>query len=103
MNDTPTPRTHKVTHRVPTNKPMNKPTNRTMNKTPTPRTDDLDGNLIEFCEHHIRFPKMADHARTLETELTAARRLAEKYRNLSCDSQEEADAEVLPWEREHQR
>ena len=39
------------------------------------------------------------------TELTAvaeqrdeARKLAEKYRYLSCDSQEEADAEVLPWE-----
>jgi len=41
----------------------------------------------------------------LETELTAvteqrdeARRLAEKYRNLSCDSQEEADETLLPWE-----
>ena len=41
----------------------------------------------------------------LECELIAvteqrdeARRLAEKYRYLSCDSQEEADAEVLPWE-----
>lgn len=27
-----------------------------------------------------------------------ARRLAEKYRNLSCDSQEEADETLLPWE-----
>jgi hypothetical protein len=34
----------------------------------------------------------------LERELTVARRLAERYRYLSCDSQEEADAEVLPWE-----
>ena len=41
----------------------------------------------------------------LNNQLTAvteqrdeARSLAEKYRYLSCDSQEEADAEVLPWE-----
>jgi hypothetical protein len=27
-----------------------------------------------------------------------ARRLAERYRNLSCDSQEEADETILPWE-----
>jgi chromosome segregation ATPase len=27
-----------------------------------------------------------------------ARRLAEKYRNLSCDSQDEADETLLPWE-----
>jgi hypothetical protein len=42
---------------------------------------------------------------SLERELTAvteqrdeARRLAERYRNLSCDSQEEADEKLLPWE-----
>ena len=46
MNDTPTP-------------------------TPTPRTDDLEFNLIEFCDNQIRFPKMSDHARKLELELTA--------------------------------
>jgi hypothetical protein len=39
-----------------------------------------------------------DFARQLERELIEARKLAEKYRYLSCDSQEEADAEVLPWE-----
>jgi hypothetical protein len=45
------------------------------------------------------------HAQDLETELAAvteqrdaARRLAEKYRNLSCESQEEADVTLLPWE-----
>ena len=45
----------------------------------------------------------------LNNQLTAvteqrdeARRLAEKYRYLSCDSQEEADAEVLPWENNQQ-
>jgi hypothetical protein len=27
-----------------------------------------------------------------------ARRLAEKYRNLSCDSQDDADETLLPWE-----
>jgi len=31
-----------------------------------------------------------------------ARRLAEKYRNLSCDSQEEADETLLPWENNQQ-
>ena len=31
-------------------------------------------------------------------KISEARRLAERYRYLSCDSQEEADAEVLPWE-----
>jgi hypothetical protein len=34
----------------------------------------------------------------LERERDEARRLAEKYRNLSCDSQEEADETILPWE-----
>jgi hypothetical protein len=28
-----------------------------------------------------------------------ARRLAEKYRNLSCEDQDEADATILPWEK----
>ena len=68
--------------------------------TPTPRTDhnefhvDVDGGCVGSW-----------FARQLECELIAvteqrdeARRLAEKYRYLSCDSQEEADAEVLPWE-----
>jgi hypothetical protein len=31
-----------------------------------------------------------------------ARRLAERYRNLSCDSQEEADETLLPWEATNQ-
>jgi len=39
--------------------------------TPTPRTDKLEGNLIEFCDNQIRFSKMTDHAKTLERELTA--------------------------------
>ena len=34
----------------------------------------------------------------LERERDEARKLAEKYRNLSCDSQEEADETLLPWE-----
>lgn len=64
-----------------------------MNNTPTPRTDKcLTFDSIALCE-------------TLERELAAvteqrdeARRLAEKYRNLSCQDQDQADATLLPWE-----
>ena len=59
-------------------------------KTDTPRTDEVawpETGLVE-----------GDFARQLERELTAARRLAERYRDLSCDSQEEADETLLPWE-----
>jgi hypothetical protein len=49
--------------------------------------------------------KMSDRALIAENQLTTvteqrdeARRLAEKYRNLSCDSQDEADETLLPWE-----
>jgi len=34
----------------------------------------------------------------LQRERDEARKLAERYRNLSCDSQEEADETLLPWE-----
>lgn len=37
-----------------------------------------------------------------ERELNAARRLAEKYRNLSCEDQDEADETLLPWETTNQ-
>jgi len=63
--------------------------------TPTPRTD----------AQHAQFPMggfTLDFARQLERELIEARKLAERYRYLSCDSQEEADAEVLPWENNQQ-
>jgi len=46
-----------------------------------------------------------DYAKKVQLELTAmteqrdeARRLAEKYRYLSCDSLDEADETLLPWE-----
>jgi hypothetical protein len=49
--------------------------------------------------------ELINHARKLERELTAvteqrdeARRLAERYRDLSCDTLEEADETLLPWE-----
>ena len=80
--------------------------------TETPRTDaqsvryynDATGNRDEYVK--ARFARQLERELTaLERELTAvtkqrneARKLAEKYRYLSCDSQEEADAEVLPWE-----
>jgi hypothetical protein len=68
-------------------------------KTDTPRTDALVGGRdeIDRC-----LPTVALLARQLERELNAARRLAEKYRNLSCDSQDEADETLLPWETTNQ-
>jgi hypothetical protein len=62
-----------------------------MNDTPTPETD----------AEHAQFPMggfTLDFSRKLERERDEARKLAEKYRNLSCDSQEEADETLLPWE-----
>jgi hypothetical protein len=43
-----------------------------------------------------------DFARQLERELIEARKLAERYRYLSCESQEEADETLLPWENNQQ-
>ena len=70
-----------------------------MKDTPTPRTDALA--IIASLSRN----QYLDFAEQLERELTAvteqrdeARRLAEKYRYLSCDSQEEADETLLPWE-----
>jgi hypothetical protein len=49
--------------------------------------------------------ELDDKRQFLERELTAvteqrdeARRLAEKYRDLSCDTLEKADETLLPWE-----
>jgi len=63
--------------------------------TPTPRTD----------AQHAQFPMggfTLDFARQLERELIEARKLAERYRYLSCESQEEADETLLPWENNQQ-
>ena len=93
-----------------------------MNKAPTPRTDEF---IATWDFYNDPFESI-DHAQILESELTTAhthikdisdmyyglvvdhetlvkqrdeaRRLAERYRNLSCDSQEEADETLLPWE-----
>jgi hypothetical protein len=80
---------------------------RTMNETDTPRTDEMREAYVNF--QHGRYTvdvgDVFDFARKLERELTAAteqrdeaRKLAEKYRYLSCDSLEEADETLLPWE-----
>lgn len=83
--------------------------NRTMN-TPTPRTDRLKREAVSANRFSpemlvIGLGRILNEIPDLERELTAvteqrdeARKLAEKYRYLSCESQEEADAEVLPWE-----
>jgi len=72
--------------------------NRTMND--TPRTD----KAIKESNGQWSYA-LADTCKQLERELTAmteqrdeARRLAEKYRYLSCDSLDEADETLLPWE-----
>ncbi len=76
----------------------------------TPRTDAKmfpawrwDTHTMEYVPNGIGFS--AEDARKLERELAAvteqrdeARKLAEKYRYLSCDSLEEADETLLPWE-----
>jgi septal ring factor EnvC (AmiA/AmiB activator) len=49
--------------------------------TPTPRTDELEGNLIEFCDNQIRFSKMTDHAKTLERELTAVTEQRDQWKD----------------------
>jgi hypothetical protein len=66
--------------------------------TSTPRTDYL-------LSGYVTIDQLINHARKLERELTAvteqrdeARRLAERYRDLSCDTLEEADETMLPWE-----
>ena len=76
-----------------------------MNETETPRTDERYWRDYGKQPNPPTGDEMRDFAQQLERELIAvteqrdeARRLAEKYRYLSCDSQEEADAEVLPWE-----
>jgi hypothetical protein len=72
-----------------------------MSDTPTPRTDDAYTQRSNegAWDFKVRQEKTME---SLERELTAARRLAEKYRNLSCDSQDEADATILPWETTNQ-
>ena len=67
----------------------------------TPETDKIWHALCDsWCNWSVDFAheKLLDKSRELERERDEARRLAEKYRYLSCDSQEEADATLLPWE-----
>jgi hypothetical protein len=42
--------------------------------------------------------RLSSVCRELVEQRDEARRLAERYRYLSCDSQEEADETLLPWE-----
>jgi hypothetical protein len=75
---------------------------RTMNDTPTPRTDKAREQANDMREKWLAQGQCCEH---LGAELheaikqrDEARRLAEKYRNLSCDSQDKADETLLPWE-----
>jgi hypothetical protein len=78
-----------------------------MNDTPTPRTDEMRAAYVNFQhgKYTLDVGDIFDFCRKLERELTAvteqrdeARRLAERYRYLSCDTPEEADEKLLPWE-----
>ena len=42
--------------------------------------------------------KLRSELKAVTEQRDEARKLAEKYRYLSCDSQEEADETLLPWE-----
>lgn len=53
---------------------------------------------VAFSDGYEYALKHSSKIKQLERELTAARRLAEKYRNLSCQDQDQADATLLPWE-----
>jgi hypothetical protein len=80
-----------------------------MNDTPTPRTD-LEAKLrIELRGHPdselwgdagliAATMRCVDALDEVTEQRDEARSLAERYRHLSCDSQEEADETLLPWE-----
>tara|TARA_R110000868_G_scaffold294159_1_gene554812 strand:+ start:511 stop:777 length:267 start_codon:yes stop_codon:yes gene_type:complete len=73
---------------------------------------ELSITLIKLAEVTEQRDKFQSHAETaindhemseirnfkLTEQRDEARKLAERYRNLSCDSQEEADETLLPWE-----
>jgi hypothetical protein len=91
-------------------------------KSDTPRTDEWETYCDECYYHLWRVRRKNERgfndgfhvqngegARQLvellnkqDSELAAARRLAERYRDLSCDSQDEADETLLPWETTNQ-
>ena len=55
----------------------------------------LPADLKNLREANAHF---AIEIEELKKERDEARKLAERYRNLSCDSQDEADETLLPWE-----
>lgn len=58
-----------------------------MNNTPTDET--FTDKVIDIFHAELI---------SINKKLREARRLAEKYRNLSCQDQDQADATLLPWE-----
>lgn len=80
-----------------------------MNNTPTPREVEMPllgramGYAAGLKDCHDCFADRAtivlyDALTAVTEQRDEARKLAERYRNLSCDSQEEADETLLPWE-----
>ena len=49
-------------------------------------------------ELHTHVTRLSNSLTAVTEQRDEARKLAERYRYLSCDSQEEADATLLPWE-----
>jgi hypothetical protein len=64
----------------------------------TATINQLDNALKMAGSNRNHAHKLSIQLATITEQRDEARRLAEKYRNLSCDSQEEADETILPWE-----
>jgi len=59
----------------------------------------LDDQLDEIL---LRLARTQEKMFNAEWQREEARRLAEKYRNLSCEDQDQADETLLPWENNNQ-
>jgi hypothetical protein len=97
MNDTPTPRTDAEScHNKTFDSPMGAiQYSRTLERELTAAQEEIEMLNIRYgaaAMHHD------NNMGEVMQQRDEARRLAERYRNLSCDSQEEADETILPWE-----
>lgn len=72
--------------------------NQTMSDTPETDKEVLAYEIKELQQKVFYSHVSSDFARRLERERDEARRFAEQYRHWSCETQQEADEEKLPWE-----
>ena len=59
------------------------------------------GEQYDLAERIAKVPQLERELTAATEQRDEARRLAEKYRNLSCEDQDQADATKLPWENNH--